>query len=159
MIDAIICLKYLRFTPAGCWDRGINKLEFVAKTQFLCCNFLTFKHILNLPCVYIYWMTHLLTEGKVPIYATILTQLCNLLVFLVLVRSANIKKYNLFVYKLEIHYRFFLLNGSFIKGVKVILEFNLKVFIDSFFLIEKEKCLAFFIPLNLFYGIQVLTNY
>ena len=104
-------------------------------------------------------MTHFLTEGKVPIYATILTQLCNLLVLLVSVLSENIKKYNLFVYKLEKHYIFFLLNGCFIKGVKVILELNLKVFRDSFFLIEKEKCLAFFIPLNLFYGIQVLTNY
>jgi len=30
-----ICLKYERFTPSGCSDRGLEKFEFVAKTQFL----------------------------------------------------------------------------------------------------------------------------
>ena len=31
----ILNLKYQRFTPSGCTDRGLSKFEFVAKTQFL----------------------------------------------------------------------------------------------------------------------------
>ena len=31
-------LIYHRFTPSGCRDIGFGKLEFVAKTQFLCNN-------------------------------------------------------------------------------------------------------------------------
>ena len=31
-------LKYLRLTPSGCKDKVIVKLEFVAKTKFLCNN-------------------------------------------------------------------------------------------------------------------------
>jgi len=29
-------LKFQRFTPTGCRDMRIRKIEFVAKTQFLC---------------------------------------------------------------------------------------------------------------------------
>ena len=28
--------KYQKFTPSGCRDMGIRKLEFAAKTQFIC---------------------------------------------------------------------------------------------------------------------------
>ena len=31
-----LSLKYQRFTPSGCKDKGVRKYEFVAKTQFLC---------------------------------------------------------------------------------------------------------------------------
>ena len=30
-----LSLKYQRFKPSGCYDNGIRKFEFVAKTQFL----------------------------------------------------------------------------------------------------------------------------
>ena len=31
-----VSLKYERYASSGCWDLGIIKLGFVAKTQFLC---------------------------------------------------------------------------------------------------------------------------
>ena len=31
-----VSLKYERYVSSGCWDLGIIKLRFVAKTQFLC---------------------------------------------------------------------------------------------------------------------------
>ena len=37
-------LKIKRFTPSGCYDKGVGKFEFVAKTQFL----LQFKLCVNL---------------------------------------------------------------------------------------------------------------
>ena len=33
-ISDILNFKYQRFTPSGCTDRGLRKLEFMAKTQF-----------------------------------------------------------------------------------------------------------------------------
>ncbi len=35
-----LSLKYQRFTPSGCKDRGVRKFKFVAKTQFLSIYFL-----------------------------------------------------------------------------------------------------------------------
>ena len=48
-----LSLKYHRFTPSGLKAIGIEKFEFVTKTQFLCCQFVQLKigeELTNIAC-------------------------------------------------------------------------------------------------------------
>ena len=43
-----LSLKFQKFKPAGCEDKGIKKFEFVAKTQFLYMHGLNFIYVLTI---------------------------------------------------------------------------------------------------------------